>query len=247
MVAYGRTRNPGKVDLLSLSGDLLTEQLIDAPLVLWGGPNSGGADLSANGRSGSVGSSVGTGPAISGYSSWSFPGTASNAGAITASDASWQSAHSGASGAMTWEALVVPTTLSGTQGLWCKGVSNSWEFFLWLGSSGSVGLRIWQLSGTDCVAALSDPGTVSAGSPAHVVATWSRAAPLVRIYVNGVSVASNSSPVGTSGNGTGSLVFGYRGDNSTAPFLGNASHLALYDSALSADRVLQHAIAAGLA
>jgi len=249
MVAYGRSRNPGKVDPLALNVNLTTEILGDSPLVLWRGFDGGGTDISGNNRTCSVGASITTGATIGATSdaSWTFPGSASNAGAITAADASWQSPHAGASGSMTWEALVVPTDLSATRTLWYKGVNLEWEFNLALNTNGSVVMTIWQSSGMDCAAATSAAGVVSTNTPAHIVATWSRAAPLLAVYVNGVSVASSSSASGTSSDGGGGLVFGYRGDNNSNPFTGRASHLALYNSALSAGRVLDHAIAAGLA
>jgi len=249
MVAYGRQRIPGKIDPAAISANLLAEMLADSPLVVWRGFDDGGTDLSGNSRTGTVGGSITTGTPIGATStaSYTFPGTASAAGSITMADASWQSPHAGGSGLMTWEALIVPTDLSAMRTLWYKGVYLAWEFILALDTNGSVLMTIWQSSGTNCAAATSAAGVVSTNTPAHIVATWSRAAPLLAVYVNGVSVASSSSASGTSSDGGGGLVFGYRGDNSTAPFLGNASHLALYDSALSADRVLQHAIVAGLA
>lgn len=251
MTAYGRNRNPGKIDPGALPAQdmLLNEMLADSPLVLWRGYDDSGTDLSGNGRSGTVGASVTTASNLAGLkAAYGFPGSASDAGCVKASDASWQSPQAGASGKITLEAVIRPTSLTTDQTIWFKGENAAWEYLMNVGSAGQLYCVIWQTSGSSTVMNLTTASVISVNTTYHVAATFNRSTPALVLYVNGSNVGSSASASSTSTDSTGALRFGVRMDGYiNRGFAGSMSHGAVYNTDLSSARILAHAQAAGLA
>jgi len=248
MTVYGRSRNPGRVDPGVLGDILLYEMLADSPLVLWRGYDDGGTDLSGNGRTGTVGASITTASNLAGLkAAYGFPGSATDAGNVMAVDASWQSPQASASGKLTLEAVIHPTS-SSEQTVWFKGANNAWEYWLCVELTGKLTLTVWQSGGSAVMVASSSTGLISTDTTYHVAGTFNRSTPSAVVYINGSSVGSSGSASSTSSDGSGALRFGVRKDGGTdRSFTGSMSYGAVYKTDLSSARILAHAQAAGLA
>lgn len=179
----------------------------------------------------------------SGARSYDFLG-ASAASNVDTTDAAWQSPHAGASGQMTLECWARFDSLSAIATLHGKNASGQAEYLFAVTTTGAVQLALFTLAAGTVATATSATGVIVAGATNyHIAGTYDRAGNFAKVYVNGAEVATTTTAA-NSADGTAPFFFGVRSSASDRIFNGQASHLAIYPTALSAARVLAHYTAA---
>lgn len=254
MVAYGRTRNPGKVDTLALSSTYVNAVLADGPAGFWMLDDTTGTvatDISGNGRHGTY---------VAGYTldqpgtggtarAVSLTGEASGTGRVTFPNAAATSLTgdftmgivlkmSGlAVGAWNLLSLVAPSEWSQPLQIGLGSASGAVnKFTLKAGNTGSSETDIFSETGSDLGTGWHHVAFRASGSSPT---TW-------KIYVDGTEAASTTSSQARANSGE-VLSLGRR-TNSSAQRGRTGLYAGLYlcPSALSNARIAAHA-AAGLA
>lgn len=153
------------------------------------------------------------------------------------------SSDAGASGVMSIECLVSIGTLSNDQWLITKGGNGSnYEYSFAVMANGAAYWKVHTLAGADVVAVNAAAGSLRAGTPYLMLATYDRAGALAIIYVNGVEVARSTTFSGNSSAGTAQYQIGHRQDGNGATITAGSGlgHVAHYDYVLSPGRIRKH-------
>lgn len=232
MVAYGRTRNPGRIDALVLSSQLLRDTILaDSPLSYWPlTESSGGAVDVVAGRNGVIAGSV-TRPSSPMIGDGAGAGFSGSGQRIDIADAAeWD--YSGA-----WTAECFAYLSSGsTQQCFCRdgGTGSTQRWALFVSPSGKP----------SCYVTDGSTYKVPEASFAWPTNQWCHIA-LVResggklyLYFNGAEAASATGSV-TSASAE-QLTIGSNSAN-YGPWNGAIAHCAVYTTALSAARIAVHA------
>lgn len=219
---------------------LLKQIELDSPLVYWPLSQSGTtmySDVSGNGRT-LIDAGGGTGPAFSSTSP-PVPGDSGSCNWASATnnqfvaDAAWNSLTS----AWTLELWIMLTSNSAQQGLIEKynGGTDGGYFFRVNSSGKLVGSSY---SGAGAHDDLIGNTTLQTSIRYHVVYTYTSAR-LGTLYVNGVADGSKTHS-SVASDGTARLDIGARSGDQLFRFSGGMSQVAIYSTALSADRVKSH-------
>lgn len=236
MVVYGRSRHPGTIDPLAMPTSYLNTILEDSPVAVWPLAGGSGTELIATRDFTMTGSpSAQTGGPDN--TSTGFDGSTQYGNTASASAL----APSGDITFEAWAYLASESTGNIMGAAPSTGNPFAWLFDL---SGGKWRAAIGQSSGSPYLDA-TDPSSITTGVWYHLAATLSGTT--LTLYVNGSSVASDSSTTGS--RYTGSIPVHIARYNSTWPtpkFNGRLAYTAFYGSALSAGRIAAHA-AAGVA
>ena len=231
MVAYGRTRQSGKIDPSALPTPYLNMILADSPVAVWPLAGGSGAELIAARDFTLTGSpSAQTGGPDN--TSTGFDGSTQYGQTASAS----QLAPSGDITFEAWAYLAATTDTTVLGAVAASGNTFAWLFYISLGKWWAA---IGQSNGSPHLDA-SSPSSVVAETWYHLAATLSGTT--LTLYVNGSVVASNSSTTGS--RYTGSIPVHVGRYNSTWPtpkFNGRLAYAAFYGSALSAGRIAARA------
>lgn len=235
-MAYHRTREPGLIDDKALKGiDYWAVLQEDNPLVLWklNEPSSTlMLDSSGNDRHGTYYSSpnLGTASIIPTVEATcvDFNGTSHYASVL---DAAWMDVSS-----ITVECVATIDAMDG--GLVARYDSLlSWHLVTGATTMGFAGRDSTNTYRGEFVA-------TSPGGPHHYAGTYEPGEP-VRFYIDGVEVLASTNSVGGLLQGTNPITVGRY--YNTRYHNGKIQGVAIYDTSLSASRILVHAQAAGLA
>ena len=231
MVAYGRTRQSGKIDPSALPTPYLNMILADSPVAVWPLAGGSGAELVAARDFTLTGSpSAQTGGPDN--TSTGFNGSTQYGQTASASQLA-------PSGDITYEVWAYPnagTDVSVVGAVGASGPSFAWLFDI---VGGKWRAAIGQSNGSPHLYA-SSPSSVLTATWYYLAATLSGTT--LTLYVNGSVVASGSSTTGS--RYTGSIPVHVGRYNSTWPtpkFNGRLAYAALYGSALSAGRIAARA------
>jgi len=214
-------------------GGPTTQVLSDHPLGFWrlGDPagSTSAADASGSGLTAAVdpGVSFGQPGAISGDTAATFSG---GGAAVTVPPSPLLDLSS----AVSVEAWVRPTTAGQNGGIYEKTVSgwvNS-QYMLLL----EAGVAKFRVRTTNGALSPVDGPTLPLGAWSHLVGTFDGTT--LRLYVNG-ALAATSAAVGPMTSGSGPAYIGRLGQN-LYPFSGSIDEVAVFPSALSAERVRAH-------
>lgn len=170
-------------------------------------------------------------------------------GYITVPDnAVWSSYVTPATGKWTMEMLLIPDSMNAAMMLATKGnpVSGSAEFQFRIEANGSLLIDFMNASGSASQgSAQSEAGVAVVGQKMLVAARVDRATNTINILKNGIIVATGAFS-GVVQDLPGALLFGERADGAGTPFDGTMGYVSIYDTALSDQRLLDHATAEGL-
>lgn len=207
----------------------------DSPVGYWPMDETTGAtifDRSGNGRNGTwSGSGVGARTTILGKAP-DFAGSYA-----TISDNAAFSA-SGATGKLTIEAWVVADTFSNDMMIVTKGDVSNFEYRL--NSHGNNELRyIASDAGGVSEQGYVGPSLLVAGRLHHVAVVYDREAATVTLFVDGVAGSAQAN-IKTQGDYTAQLQIGRRADGGGALWDGVIQHVAIYQAALSTQRLAAH-------
>ena len=151
------------------------------------------------------------------------------------------SGHAGASGAWSFDGWFYDDGVSGTRMMLSVSSPTTYEVFVYRSSGGSIIVDVTQSNGTSITS--TSVTAPASGQWYHFAYTYDRAAAVAVVYLDGVEVGSDTTMSGESSY-TGLIWrIGGRGDDSGDRWDGSISHLAIYDTALSAGRVAAHAAA----
>jgi len=235
MVAYGRTRNPGRIDALALSSQLLRDTILaDSPLSYWPlTESSGGAVDVVAGRNGVIAGSV-TRPSSPMMGDGAGAGFSGSGQRIDIADAAvWDY-----SGAWTAECFAYLTSLPApsTATVFCRegstGPSQRWM----LGVS-SENKPLGYTADGSIYKVLAGPTDWPIGQWCHLALVRESGGTL-RLYFNGAEIGSTTGAV--TADSTEQLTIGSNSMN-YGPWPGGAAHCAVYTTALSAARIAVHA------
>lgn len=238
MTAYGRQRQPGKIDASALDSKYMGIVLLSSPVGYWPLDETMGttaADASGGGRNGTY---TGDGVTLASAMLGTLGPCVDLAGTddyVAVGDADVWSSSAGGSGVMTVEAWVKPAAVN-RAATFIAAKYQEWQ--LRIESDGKV---LWDVNtGVVSVMVCTSPSALVAGAVAHVVGTYDRAAPRIELYVNGALVAFSTSASGTTSNTSNALQLGRRSDNGGNEFQGVLGHVAIYNTVLSAGTVAAH-------
>lgn len=156
---------------------------------------------------------------------------------ISIADADAWSSSAGGSGQITVEAWIRPSAVNRAATMI---VAKHQEWQLRIESDGKV---LWDVNsvGVQEVMAATSSGALTANTVYHVVGTYNRATPRLDLWIDGVSVASDTSvQAASSSNTTNALRIGGRSDNAGNEFLGRIGHVAIYPTALTSTQIAAH-------
>lgn len=144
----------------------------------------------------------------------------------------------GFTGRLAVEAWIKPTAVN-RAAQFIAAKHQEWQ--LRIESDGTI---LWDVNynGIKSVMSCTSPSALTAGTIYHVVATYNRVTPKAELFINGVSVASDSNidysydPADTSN----LLRIGARSDNGGNEFIGSIGHVAIYPRPLTATEVALH-------
>lgn len=218
-----------------------------APVGLWPLSEASGSvanDISGNAQHGSYnGVTLGTASLLPGTGLTSATFAAATSQHVLIPDTASLSPMQGASGTMTLEAIIQPTSaLTGSEMLMSKYGAFAYEFYWFLAADGNVGFIPIQAGGATIVGnAYSGVGSVALNTRYHLAVTYDRAAPAISHFINGVKVSTTTT--GFSGNASDTaspLRIGLaNGDGS--PYNGLMSHAAMFPTVLSDAVIAIHA------
>lgn len=186
-----------------------------------------GRDLSdAGGGAAPVAATGGLVPGLPGYVEWA---AASNNAYVA--DAAWNSLTT----AFTLEGWFRFSTVAAQQGLFEK-YDPGGGYLLRLSAAGL--LNATPLTAAFATDVLASPSALSANRLYHIAYTVAGST-TGRLYVDGVQVATKTHSV-SAADGSARLDIGARSGDQTFRFSGRMAHLAVYGSALPADRIAAH-------
>lgn len=222
---------------------LLQQMRADSPAALWLGKGSVAnstallADLSGNARDlqdagGGTGPAGSATPIIPGYVGGGCIDWASATNNQYVADAAWNSLTT----AYTLEGWFLFTTVGSQQGLIEKyDGSSDGGYIMRLTSSGLINATpVTSGVATDYLASTA----LSTGRPYHIVYTVASST-TGTIYIDGAQNATKTHSAGGA-DGDARVDIGARSGDQTFRFSGKMSHVAIYPTALSADRVASH-------
>jgi len=134
--------------------------------------------------------------------------------------------------AITGEAWIYPRTVAPAyQEVFVKGTN---DILMRIDSGGILGVTVNNAGGVYTAA-----GTIIANQWQHIAYTWNTDDDIIRIYVNGIQVKSETKPTTTVAN-TGNLYVGVWSTPSSEWFNGTIDEVGIYSKAISASEVLDH-------
>lgn len=233
MTAYGRQRQPGKIDPAAVSVDYATVVLGDGPVAFWRLNDTSTVD-SVAGRDITWGSSpsAAAGPAgvdrASAFNGTSQYGTTASASALVPT------------GDVTIEAWANLTSTSGTRSAFsaipATGNPACWTIDL-------IGGK-WRFllgdTGGGTYASRSDPSPASTGLWYHIVGTFATSGTVTKLYINGTEVASTASTTSTRYTAASPVQIARYNQTWGQFFPGSLAGLALYDKVLTPAQILNH-------
>lgn len=233
MTAYGRQRQPGKIDPLAVSIGYATVVLGDAPVAFWRLNDASAVDSVAgrdvtwgNGPTAADGP-VGVARATAFNGTSQYGQTASASALVPTGDISIE----------TWAYL---TSTSGSRSVLgatpTTGNPIAWGFDL---SSGKWRFILGDGAGNP-YASISDPADAVTGQWYHLVGTFQASGTASKLYVNGAQVASSTSTAGTRYTTPCPVQIGRYNQTWSQFFPGRLAACALYNAVLSAAQVTNH-------
>jgi hypothetical protein len=159
--------------------------------------------------------------------------------------------------AITLEAIIKPSTLSGSNSIqyWAmsKGASSNYEWAFGPRGDGTVCCFIWPLTGASNYWYYQTPaGLVTTSAAAHIAVAWTNGSGnnsigygTGAIYVNGVAQTLSVGPVATFAStapaaGTAAVLIGGRADSAATNLQGTIQDCAIYPTALTAAQIARH-------
>lgn len=234
-----KSTNPNGAQRLISEYNLANLQLEDSPLAQYLMADTAGTvmtDSTGNARHGTYGTGVTLGSAEI------APGqgasvTCGSAGVGTVASASWMN-----STYLTMEALVYATSLTTYHGIGGRDAGSSNRQSQWRYNVATPNGHVWNNSST--LQTITTGTSLSASTPTLVALTFDGTD--IKMWHNGSQVGT-AALSGTLKSATATLGIGQADGMGNFPFVGRMSHFAYYGTALSSDRLLAHAKAAGLA
>lgn len=148
--------------------------------------------------------------------------------------------HAGASGVMSCDAWIRPLgAFTAAAFIFALGESAFYAWNLYVTTGGVLGFNTYQIAGADCMVATG--GQLRLGRWYHVAATYNRATPLLRIFINGREAARSTSAAGNTSAVNHGLRFGIRQDGGGTKFQGDLADVAYYPTELTGAQVTSHA------
>ncbi len=232
---------------------LASAQLADNPTALWKLDETSGTtavDATGNGHGGTY-----QRPAMVGATSWggtpspSFTHTSTDWISVPASSA--LSSHAGPTGLWSMDCMFLDGGVADYQMiLTVSDFPNGYEMWVERNPSGYLAAGACSKEGSGYVPNVADVtlgNTVSTSTWHHLAITWSRSVPRLNIYVDGCLAAQSLTSTANTSSFTNKIWrIGGRGDTTANRWSGSLSHMAIYPSELSPERVREHAIAAGI-
>lgn len=229
------------VRLDGIDASVLTAAInADSPQLLWTFDEASGTtvtDHSGNSRAGTVSGTVARGalPLIGHQKS-----TCLHAGEVTIADAAWMDVTPDMSAEIVFMLSRTPTSVPVLPLSRYDAGGMMWHIYV--NTSGGVGAAVRNASNAYQDTSTTPP--LPLGVPVHVVMTRTTSA--LVLYVNGTSVATGT-PSGAMRTGTSAVIVNKTVAATWERGVLHVAAAAVYDTALSAGRVLAHAQAAGLA
>lgn len=218
--------------------------LADSPQAYWAAEEPSGAtvvDITGNGHVGTMGGTEGVhfvrafGAIFAGVGPTVDVSTSSEMYVDPADDGAFSPA--GASGALSLEILIQPDTVSASAQM---VIAKHQEYQLRIESSGTL---LWDVNESGAASIMEcTSSALTANNAYHVVATYDRAVPRARLFVNGTLVSTDTTANGSKvviSHGQGIRV-GSRYDSAGSRFDGTWGHAAVYNYELSGAQVSAH-------
>ncbi|NTV30970.1 DUF2341 domain-containing protein [candidate division WWE3 bacterium] len=120
-----------------------------------------------------------------------------------------------------------------------KGAGSNYEWFIRVdNSNNSVRAYLTTSSGADYLTALGTSNTFTVGAWNHIAMTANLSIPELRLYVNGVNIATGTTPSGSYTNGTAQVRIGERADGSR-DLDGIVDDVKIYNYARTARQIIE--------
>ena len=218
------------------------EQLSDSPLCLYLMDETSGTAMSDSGSVGNAGSYLGASPTLGARSIFGLTAPDFGTEYATYPDSAALSAyHAGASGVGTWEFLVRFDAFTGTDAV--LSTLDNKQLKVTRNGNGSLVTRMYTaVGGVTIMSAASADDVILVDTDYHVVITYDRSSPRLEVWVNGVSVATDTTAA--SGEYTGEadvdLVAGAYNSGLAGAIDGAICSVAQYPTALTNTQIADH-------